>query len=74
MSLEKAIKVAEEGLIIDDLRSALANTQKQLAKVKKNRDDFTQAVSDLQTIVKAYRLSKKRQCAQFADLIRELTR
>ena len=44
MSLEKAIKVAEEGLIIDDLRSALANTQKQLAKVKKNRDDFTQAV------------------------------
>jgi hypothetical protein len=44
MSLEKAIKVAEEGLIIDDLRSALANTQKQLSKVKKNRDDFTQAV------------------------------
>ena len=44
MSLEKAIKVAEEGLMIDDLRSALANTQKQLAKVKKNRDDFTQAV------------------------------
>ena len=44
MSLEKAIKRADEESTIDDLRDALANTQRQLAKIKKSRDDFTSAV------------------------------
>jgi len=44
MSLEKAIKRADEEATNNDLRNALANAQRQLAKIKKNRDDFTQAV------------------------------
>jgi guanylate kinase len=37
-------------------------------------DDFNQAVADLQTIVKAARLVKKRQCIHLASLIDEFTR
>lgn len=44
MSLEKAIRQAEDNSIIDELRSALLKSQSDYAKLKKKRDDFTQAV------------------------------
>jgi hypothetical protein len=42
MSLEDNLKNNDPQIV--ELRNALFNTQKQLAKVKKNRDDFTAAV------------------------------
>ena len=44
MSLSDDLDKLENDPYIQQLERALANTQKQLAKVKKNRDDFTAAV------------------------------